>query len=268
MPLRHGRLEGLDRIAVVHPLEGRVDERLEPLDAVLVDVLGEERHVVGPLVEHGAEQILEEVLGQVGVVVQVGEGDFRLDHPELGEVAGRVRILGAEGRPERVHPVERQAVRLDVELPGDGQARRLAEEVGLAKSMCPCSSRGRLARSSVETRNIAPAPSASLVVMIGVCTQMKPRSWKYRWTAIDRQCAHPRHRAERVGARPQVGHGPQVLHRVPLGRDRIAVRVLDPADHLDAVGLDLEPLALALRLRPACRSARSEQCVVRCRISF
>ena len=60
--------------------------------------------------------------------------------------------------------------------------------------------------------------------------------------------ADPRHRAERVGPRAQVGHRPQVLHRVPLGRDRVTVRVLDPADHLDAIGFDLEPLTLALRL--------------------
>jgi hypothetical protein len=34
--------------------------------------------------------------------------------------------------------------------------------------------RGRLARSNVETRNNAPAPSASEAVMIGVLTQKNP----------------------------------------------------------------------------------------------
>ena len=67
--------------------------------------------------------------------------------------------------------------------------------------------------------------------------------------------AHPRDRSERVGPRPQVCHGPQVLHRVPLGRDRVTVRVLDPADHLDAIGLDLEPLTLALRFGQRARDA-------------
>ena len=38
----------------------------------------------------------------------------------------------------------------------------------LAKSICPAGVFGRLARSSVETLNIAPAPSASLAVTIGV----------------------------------------------------------------------------------------------------
>jgi hypothetical protein len=100
---------------------------------------------------------LEEALGEVGVVVEVGEGDLRLDHPELGQVPRGVAVLGAEGRPERVHLAERQAVRLDVELPRDGEVGLLAEEV-LAEVDLAGSVRGRLARSSVDTRNICPRP--------------------------------------------------------------------------------------------------------------
>ena len=55
------------------------------------------------------------------------------------------------------------------------------------KSTSPPDVRGRLARSRVDTRNMAPAPSASLAVMIGVWTQKKPRSSKKRCSAIDRQ---------------------------------------------------------------------------------
>ena len=52
----------------------------------------------------------------------------------------------------------------------------------------PFDVRGRFVRSRVETRNMAPAPSASLAVMIGVWTQKNPRSSKKRCSAIDRQC--------------------------------------------------------------------------------
>jgi len=34
------------------------------------------------------------------MVREIGESDLRLDHPELGEVAAGVRVLGAEGRPK------------------------------------------------------------------------------------------------------------------------------------------------------------------------
>ena len=40
-----------------------------------------------------------------------------------------------------------------------------------AKLICPAAVLGRFARSSVETLNIAPAPSASLAVTIGVWIQ-------------------------------------------------------------------------------------------------
>jgi hypothetical protein len=46
------------------------------------------------------------------------------------------------------------------------------------KSMAPSEVRGRFARSSVDTRNISPAPSASDAVIIGVWIQAKPCSSK------------------------------------------------------------------------------------------
>ncbi len=44
-----------------------------------------------------------------------------------------------------------------------------------------------LFRSSVETLNICPAPSQSFAVMIGVCIQLKPCSWKKLCVAMARQ---------------------------------------------------------------------------------
>jgi hypothetical protein len=54
----------------------------------------------------------------------------------------------------------------------------------LSQSTPPAAVRGGLAASSVDTRNIWPAPSASDAVMIGVWIQKKPCSWKNRCTAI------------------------------------------------------------------------------------
>jgi hypothetical protein len=59
----------------------------------------------------------QQCFGQCGIVREVGERDLRLDHPELGEVAAGVRVLGAERRPEGVSFRERQAIPLHVELP-------------------------------------------------------------------------------------------------------------------------------------------------------
>ncbi len=57
-------------------------------------------------------------------------------------------------------------------------------------------------RSSVVTPNIAPAPSASEAVMIGVCTYRKPRSWKNLWIAND-SAFRTRNTAPNVFERPR-----------------------------------------------------------------
>src|SRR2546427_4002752 len=49
--------------------------------------------------------------GQARVFGQVGEGDFRFDHPEFRQVAGGVAVLGAEGR-EQPHQ-DRKSTRLN-----------------------------------------------------------------------------------------------------------------------------------------------------------
>ncbi len=59
--------------------------------------------------------------------------------------------------------------------------------------------------------------------------------------------AHARDRADGIGARAQVGHTAQIFEGVALGRDRIGVGIVDPADHIDGVGLDLDTLVPALR---------------------
>src|SRR5262249_782669 len=128
----------------------------------------------------------------MGIGAGVGERDLGLDHPELGEVAAGVGVLGAEGRPEGVDPREREAVRLDVELPRDGEESLAAEEVLAVVDAPRLGARevGEIERGDAKQRACAlplgrgaAAASASGAVMIGVLTQKKPCSWKKRWIA-------------------------------------------------------------------------------------
>ena len=122
-------LEHRDGLGVIHAHEFRADDPRELREQPLLDALVEEREIVLPFLEQCLEDVLQEPFGQRRVVRKVGESDLRLDHPELGEVAAGVRVLGAERRAEGVDLGQREAVRLDVELPGDGQERLAAEEV-------------------------------------------------------------------------------------------------------------------------------------------
>jgi hypothetical protein len=74
-------------------------------------------------------QVFHQRFRERRIVREVGERDFRLDHPELGEVAAGVQVLCAERRPEGVDLGQRQAVGLDVELPRHRQERLAAEGI-------------------------------------------------------------------------------------------------------------------------------------------
>jgi hypothetical protein len=68
-----------------------------------VDALVEELEVFGTSPEHVLDDRFQKFLGQRHVAGEIAERHLRLDHPELGQVPGRVRVLGAEGGAERVH---------------------------------------------------------------------------------------------------------------------------------------------------------------------
>ena len=83
----------------------------------------------GAVLEDALNDVREEVFGQFEQAVEVAEGDFRLDHPELGEVAAGLGFLGAEGGAEAVDLAQGQGGGLDVELAGLGEVGRVAEVV-------------------------------------------------------------------------------------------------------------------------------------------
>ena len=97
------------------------------------------------LKDHRAHQ----PLGEVDGVVQVGEGDLRLHHPELGQVPPRLRLLRAKGGPEAVDPAVGGHRRLAVKLAALRQVGRALVEVRHAEE------RGRpLARRRREDRRV------------------------------------------------------------------------------------------------------------------
>ena len=63
------------------------------------------------------DDIAEHIVGQLHVVFQIGERDFRLNHPEFSRMALRVGMLRAEGRPKRIDFAESHRHRF--RLPAD-----------------------------------------------------------------------------------------------------------------------------------------------------
>ena len=196
------------------------------------------------------EDELQQRLGQIGVIGKIGERDLRLDHPEFGEMAAGVRVLGAEGRAEGVDLGEREAVGLDIELARDGEEgfppEKILREVHLALR------RARQVRE-IERRDAKQSPRA-FGVRGGDDRRVDPEKAVLVEEPMDRlrqRVAHARCRSNHVGARPQMRHVAQEFQRMRLRLDRIVVRVLDPPHHAHRARLHLEGLPFGGRRHDA-----------------
>ena len=122
-------LQDLHRVGVAHTGEVGGGHVLQALLEALVHEGVEEVDLIGALVQHIADDILDHRLGVVHVVVQVGKGHLGLDHPELGGVTLGVGLLSTEGGAKGVHVAEGHGEVLTVELARHGEVGPLAEEV-------------------------------------------------------------------------------------------------------------------------------------------
>ena len=193
-----------------------------------------------------ADERLEEVLGQLHVVLQLVEGHLGLDHPELGEVARRVGVLGAERGAERVDAAQGQRTQLAFELARHGEVARLAEEVlrivHLAlpgfRNVVQIERRhvehgaGALAVRGRDERRVEVVESVAVEVVVD---------------GIGHGVADAQHGAERIGARTQVGDVAQEFERMTLFLEGIGLGIGRTVER-DRGGLHLDALARAERL--------------------
>ena len=160
------------------------------------------------LLHHAPDDFDQEVLGERHVVVEVGEGDLGLDHPELREVTAGLRLLGTEGRAETVDLAEGHRAGLHVELAALG-------EVGLVVEIADLEERRRaLAGGGGEDRGIDQREAAAVEVVAAGADHARP-------DAHDGVLAR--------GAEPEVAVVEQERGAVLLRRDRVLARFLQHA---------------------------------------
>ena len=178
---------------------------------------------------------LDHRLGGVHVVIEVGKGHLRLDHPELRRMARGVAVLSPEGRPEGVHLAQREGHRLRLQLARDGQIGLPAEEVPAVIHLSLLGA-GRVVRvDGGHPEHLARALAVRAGDQRGVDID-KAVSVEEVVQREGRLPPHPEGRGEGVGPRPQMGHRAQKLHRVPL----FLQRVLRRADALDGDGVGVQ----------------------------
>jgi hypothetical protein len=208
--------QDLGRLVVAETRERRGDR----LELTQVALEGGELRLTR--LEHVRDDRHEHVLGQLHDVVEVGVGHLGLEHPELGQVPARLRLLGAEGRAEAIHLAQRHRSGLGVELP------RLRQE-GLGVEVRHLEERRRpLARVGREHRRV----DAGELALVEELAQPP-----------DDRVADAQHGPGALAAEPEVPVVEQVVGAVLLGRDRVAV---DGLQHLAVRHADLVPTGRAL----------------------
>ena len=123
--------ENRDRLGIRDALECACCNAFQRGDQAVFDPFVEERKVGGVLFKRFPDEKPDEFLGEVHVAGQAAEGHFRLDHPELGQMARRIGIFRPERGAEGVHLAKRERVDFSFELPGHRQARAFSEKVVL-----------------------------------------------------------------------------------------------------------------------------------------
>ena len=239
-------LQNLDAFGIVESFELVVQHELQPRDQLLIPHLVHELQILAAVLQRIADQVFEELLGQLHIVLQLVERHLRLDHPELGEVARRVGVLGTERGAEGVDPPQRQRAQLAFELARHGEVAGFAEEILRIVDLALLGT-GQVVQ--IERRHLEHRPRTFTV---GSCYQ---RRIPVIETAVveelvngeGHRMADAQYRAEGIGTRTQVGDVAQEFERMAFFLQRVGRRV-GRAVNLNRGGLHLDALSLAGRL--------------------
>ena len=157
-----------------------------------------------PLLEHARDDRHDQPFREIDHVVERRVRHFGLDHPELGEVAARLRFLRAEHRAEVVDAAERHGVGLGVQLSALRQEDFLVFEIVDREERCRAFARGRRENGRV-------GEDEPLIV-----EEIAHRA--------DDLVAHAKNRGLLFRSNPEMPAIEQVVDAVFLRRDRIVDR--------------------------------------------
>src|SRR5690606_21499079 len=249
--------QDLDRAGVSDALEGIFQHELQASDQahftalrlwlllLLLSQAGiEELQVVHAVLQYAGDEVLAQALGQVHVAVEIHEGGLGLHHPELGQVAGGVAVLRAEGGAEGVYLAQGERGGFRLQLPAYREVAFRAEEVLLEVHLTRLVQRRLfgIKRAYTEhfprTFRIARENDRAVEVVVAERIEM----------LVDAEAhlvADAEDRAVGVGAEAQVGMLPQELQAVLFRLDGVLVRWA-VAEDLHRCHLHFHALAAAL----------------------
>ena len=205
--------QNFDRFRICQVRRRRGEEFFKPFNQTLIKEFVEEFEFLAAFGQKVLDDIAEHIVGQLHVVFQIGERDFRLNHPEFSRMALRVGMLCAEGRPKRIDFAESHRHRFAFQLTGNGQRCGMTKEILAEIHFAVFRTRNFI---KVQRRH-----AEHFACAFAVAARDKRRVHVDKAAFIEklvngkrRFTADAESRAERVGACPQVRNGAEVLHGV------------------------------------------------------
>ena len=227
-------LEKLNCLSVGYSLKIAVNDFLKLLTKSLFKELFKERKLVCALFKNVLENKFNHCFGNLDNVVKLGEGDFRLNVPELGNVTLSVALFSTEGGTECVNLAHCHCGNLALKLAGNGKTRLSAEEIVGIVFFLAFVLVGITDSSYLEylacTLAVGSGEQGSVDINIVVLLEK----------AVDSRSGNrtnPENGVERVGSYTKMGNSSEKFERAALFLERIVTRAF--AEKSNLVRIDL-----------------------------
>mmetsp|Transcript_23292 Transcript_23292/g.50455 ORF Transcript_23292/g.50455 Transcript_23292/m.50455 type:complete len:231 (-) Transcript_23292:1455-2147(-) len=99
-----------------HPHKRFVHQFLQPIFQTLIKKIGKECQILITLLQRHPDHRLQQCLGIVHRRCQVRKGHFGLDHPKLGKMTCRLRVLRTKGWSKGIHISQCRGIGLATQL--------------------------------------------------------------------------------------------------------------------------------------------------------
>ena len=207
-----GFRQNLHGIVIGDTLEWAFRYKFQALQQFLVDEFIKEIQILSAVVQRILHHVFHLRLGHRHVPLQICERHFRLDHPELRGMPGRIGILRPEGGAEGINIAQCTGERLRLQLSAHGEKRLFPKKI-LRKIRLP---RGQRGHAKHLPRALAIARRDDGRVHIDKSALLKKRMHRKRHPAAD-----AKDRPVKIRARPQMRDAPHEFRGVSFLLQRI-----------------------------------------------
>ncbi len=234
MPFGNSLFQYLDTFRIRQAHEAFFQDTLQTFNQALIKHVIEELHIVGTVVQSPLYTIFDEIFRQVHIVRNIIERHFRLNHPELCQVAGSIGILGTERRTECIDGSQCSSGKFAFQLSGNSQAGLLSEEVIIVNN--------GTVLIFLQVVKVLRSHLEHLACAFAVGSRDN-RSMKIEESSVMEELVdgnrhimtNTEHSPERIGTGTQMGYLTEELHGMTFLLQRI--RVIASSQHFDFAGL-------------------------------